>query len=124
NDKDISRRVMPIKDMVRLLIKSWSETGTPFVFNRDHVNRLNPNKHQGMIYSSNLCTEIAQNMSPSETVSTEIVTENGETVIVTPTKPGNFVKCNLAGLTLGNLDVNKETELKEPVRTVVRALNT
>ena len=70
NDKDISRRVMPIKDMVRLLIKSWSETGTPFVFNRDHVNRLNPNKHQGMIYSSTLCTEIAQNMSPSETVST------------------------------------------------------
>lgn len=123
NDKDISRRVMPIKDMVRLLIKSWSETGTPFVFNRDHVNRLNPNKHQGMIYSSNLCTEIAQNMSPSETVSTEIVTENGETVIVNTTKPGDFVECNLASLTLGKLDVNNETELEETVRTVVRALD-
>lgn len=123
NDKDISRRVMPIKDMVRLLIKSWSETGTPFVFNRDHVNRLNPNKHQGIIYSSNLCTEIAQNMSPSETVSTEIVTENGETVIVNTTKPGDFVECNLASLTLGKLDVNNETELEETVRTVVRALD-
>lgn len=123
NDKDISRRVMPIKDMVRLLIKSWSETGTPFVFNRDHVNRLNPNKHQGMIYSSNLCTEIAQNMSPSETVSTEIVTENGETVIVNTTKPGDFVECNLASLTLGKLDVNNEAELEETVRTVVRALD-
>lgn len=123
NDKDISRRVMPIKDMVRLLIKSWSETGTPFVFNRDHVNRLNPNKHQGMIYSSNLCTEIAQNMSPSETVSTEIVTENGETVIVNTTKPGDFVECNLASLTLGKLDVNNESELEETVRTVVRALD-
>ena len=123
NDKDISRRVMPIKDMVRLLIKSWSETGTPFVFNRDHVNRLNPNKHQGMIYSSNLCTEIAQNMSPSETVSTKIVTENGETVIVNTTKPGDFVECNLASLTLGKLDVNNESELEETVRTVVRALD-
>ena len=123
NDKDISRRVMSIKDMVRLLIKSWSETGTPFVFNRDHVNRLNPNKHQGMIYSSNLCTEIAQNMSPSETVSTEIVTENGETVIVNTTKPGDFVECNLASLTLGKLDVNNESELEETVRTVVRALD-
>ena len=123
NDKDISRRVMPIKDMVRLLIKSWSETGTPFVFNRDHVNRLNPNKHQGMIYSSNLCTEIAQNMSPSETVSTEIVTENGETVIVNTTKPGDFVECNLASLTLGKLDVNNESELEETVRTIVRALD-
>ena len=123
NDKDISRRVMPIKDMVRLLIKSWSETGTPFVFNRDHVNRLNPNKHQGMIYSSNLCTEIAQNMSPSETVSTKIVTENGETVIVNTTKPGDFVECNLASLTLGKIDVNNESELEETVRTVVRALD-
>ena len=123
DDKDISRRVMPIKDMVRLLIKSWSETGTPFVFNRDHVNRLNPNKHQGMIYSSNLCTEIAQNMSPSETVSTEIVTENGETVILNTTKPGDFVECNLASLTLGKLDVNNEKELEETVRTVVRALD-
>ncbi len=123
NDKEISRRVMPIKDMVRLLIKSWSETGTPFIFNRDHVNRLNPNKHMGMIYSSNLCTEIAQNMSPSETVSTEIVTENGEIVIVNKTKPGDFVECNLASLTLGKLDVNNEKELEETVRTVVRTLD-
>lgn len=122
-DKEISRRVMPIKDMVRLLIKSWSETGTPFIFNRDLVNKYNPNKHQGMIYSSNLCTEIAQNMSPSETISTEIVTEDGDTVIVNKTKPGDFVECNLASLTLGKLDVNNEKELEETVRTVVRALD-
>lgn len=122
-DKEISRRVMPIKDMVRLLIKSWSETGTPFIFNRDLVNKTNPNKHMGMIYSSNLCTEIAQNMSPSETVSTEIVTEDGDIVIVNKTKPGDFVECNLASLTLGKLDVNNDAELEETVRTVVRALD-
>ncbi|WP_311480831.1 ribonucleoside-diphosphate reductase subunit alpha [uncultured Anaerococcus sp.] len=122
-DKEISRRVMPIKDMVRLLIKSWSETGTPFIFNRDLVNKTNPNKHMGMIYSSNLCTEIAQNMSPSETVSTEIVTEDGDIVIVNKTRPGDFVECNLASLTLGKLDVNNESELEETVRTVVRALD-
>lgn len=122
-DKEISRRVMPIKDMVRLLIKSWSETGTPFIFNRDLVNKANPNKHMGMIYSSNLCTEIAQNMSPSETVSTEIVTEDGDIVIVNKTRPGDFVECNLASLTLGKLDVNNESELEETVRTVVRALD-
>ncbi len=122
-DKEISRRVMPIKDMVRLLIKSWSETGTPFIFNRDLVNKTNPNKHMGMIYSSNLCTEIAQNMSPSETVSTEIVTEDGDIVIVNKTKPGDFVECNLASLTLGKLDVNNDAELEETVRTVVGALD-
>ena len=122
-DKNISRRTMPVKEMVRLLIKSWTETGTPFVFNRDAVNEMNPNKHKGMIYSSNLCTEIAQNMSPSETVSTEIVDENGDTIIVNKTKPGDFVECNLASLTLGTLDVNDQAELEETVRTVVRALD-
>ena len=122
-DKDISRRTMSVKDMVRLLIKSWTETGTPFVFNRDAVNRLNPNKHTGMIYSSNLCTEIAQNMSSSESISTEIVDENGDTIIVNKTKPGDFVECNLASLTLGKVDVNNKGELEETVRTVVRALD-
>lgn len=122
-DKDISRRTMSVKDMVRLLIKSWTETGTPFIFNRDAVNRLNPNKHMGMIYSSNLCTEIAQNMSPSESVSSEIVDENGDTIIVNKTRPGDFVECNLASLTLGKVDVNDDQELEETVRTVVRALD-
>ena len=122
-DEEISRRVMPVKEMVRLLIKSWTETGTPFIFNRDAVNKMNPNKHKGMIYSSNLCTEIAQNMSASETVSTEIVDENGDTIIVNKTKPGDFVECNLASLTLGTLDVNAQKELEETVRTVVRALD-
>ena len=122
-DEEISRRTMPVKEMVRLLIKSWTETGTPFIFNRDAVNKFNPNKHEGMIYSSNLCTEIAQNMSASESVSTEIVDENGDTIIVTKTKPGDFVECNLASLTLGKIDVNNKAELEETVRTVIRALD-
>ena len=41
----------------------------------------NPNAHRGIIYCSNLCTEIAQNMSSIETVSTEICTEDGDTVV-------------------------------------------
>ena len=122
-DKDISRRSMSVKDMVRLLIKSWTETGTPFIFNRDTINKANPNKHKGMIYSSNLCTEIAQNMSPSESISTEIVDENGDTIIVNKTKPGDFVECNLASLTLGKVDVNDPKDLEETVRTIVRALD-
>lgn len=122
-DKGISRRTMSVKDMVRLLIKSWTETGTPFIFNRDIVNKANPNKHKGMIYSSNLCTEIAQNMSPSESISTEIVDENGDKIIVNKTKPGDFVECNLASLTLGKVDVNDPTDLEETVRTIVRALD-
>lgn len=60
------------------------------------MNRANPNAHKGMIYCSNLCTEIAQNMAPIETVSKEVETKDGDTVVVTTTRPGEFVVCNLA----------------------------
>lgn len=94
-DDRIGKRLVLLKDIVRLILKSAVETGTPFAFNRDTVNRANPNTHKGMIYCSNLCTEIAQNMAGIETVSTEIREENGDTVVVTTTKAGEFVVCNL-----------------------------
>ena len=64
NDPRIEKRSVTVKDIVRLVLRSAVETGTPFAFNRDSVNRMNPNGHTGMIYCSNLCTEIAQNMAP------------------------------------------------------------
>ena len=123
NDDRISKRVIPVKEVVRLILKSAVETGTPFCFNRDHVNRMNPNPHKGMIYCSNLCTEIAQNMSPIDLVSREIVTKDGEEVVVQVTRPGEFVVCNLASLVLGNINVNDAEELSGVVRTAVRALD-
>ena len=122
-DESISRREMSVKDLVRLIIKSLTETGTPFAFYRDNVNEMNPNKHVGMIYSSNLCTEIMQNMSAIETLETTIETEDGDEVIVTKTKPGDFVVCNLASLVLGNIDLEDDKELKDIVATTVRALD-
>ncbi|NLA53696.1 MAG: ribonucleoside-diphosphate reductase subunit alpha, partial [Clostridiales bacterium] len=95
-DHSISRRSIAIKDLIRMIIKSAVETGTPFTFNRDAVNRANPNPHKGMIYCSNLCTEIAQNMSAVELVDERIEIINGETVVVNVTKPGDYVVCNLA----------------------------
>lgn len=123
NDQRLSRRVISIKDIVRLVLRSAVETGTPFTFNRDTVNRANPNAHKGMIYCSNLCTEIAQNMAPIETVSKEVETKDGDTVIVTTTRPGEFVVCNLASLSLGRLPLEDEEKMKEKVATVVRALD-
>lgn len=122
-DESISRREMSVKDLVRLIIKSLTETGTPFAFYRDNVNEMNPNKHMGMIYSSNLCTEIMQNMSVIETLDTTIETEDGDEVIVTKTKPGDFVVCNLASLVLGNINIEDDKELKDIVATTVRALD-
>lgn len=123
NDSRLSKRSMSIKDIVRLVLRSAVETGTPFTFNRDAVNRANPNNHRGIIYCSNLCTEIAQNMSAIETVSTEIRTEDGDMVVVKTVRPGDFVVCNLASLSLGHLPLEDEQQMKEKVATVVRALD-
>jgi ribonucleoside-diphosphate reductase alpha chain len=122
-DQRISRKEVAIIDVVRLIIKSVFETGTPFVFNRDIVNRMNPNSDKGMVYCTNLCTEIIQNMSPIESISTEIQSRDGETVVVTKTKPGDFVVCNLASLVLGNINFHDEVALKEDMETVVRAVD-
>lgn len=123
NDSRIHKRIIPIKDIIRLVLKSAVETGTPFTFNRDIVNEANPNSHRGIIYSSNLCTEIAQNMSGVEQADQQIQTVDGETVVVTVTKPGDFVVCNLASLSLGNIDLKDTKELTELTRSAVRALD-
>lgn len=123
NDQRLTRRVISIKDIIRLVLRSAVETGTPFTFYRDTVNRANPNHHKGMIYCSNLCTEIAQNMAPIETVSKTIETKDEETIVVTTTKPGEFVVCNLASLSLGRLPLEDEEQMREKVATIVRALD-
>ena len=122
-DPRVPKRAMVLKDLVRLILKSAVETGTPFTFNRDHVNRMNPNSHAGMIYCSNLCTEIAQNMKALELEESRIVEVNGETIVVNESKSGDFVVCNLASLSLGNIDVNKDEELSHIIHVIVRALD-
>ena len=122
-DSRISKRAIVLRDLVRLIIKSAVETGTPFTFNRDIVNEANPNAHKGMIYCSNLCTEIAQNMSALSHRSQKIVEVDGEKIIVDEYVPGDFVVCNLASLTLGKINVNDERELKQIIALTVRALD-
>lgn len=122
-DDRIEKRCITLKEIVRMVLKSAAETGTPFTFNRDTVNRTNPNGHKGMIYCSNLCTEIAQNMQEVESVSTEIKTKDGESIVVTTTKPGDFVVCNLASLSLGHLPVDDKAYMKDIIGTAVRALD-
>lgn len=93
----LSRVTVPAIEIMKRIMISQLETGTPFMFYRDTVNRANPNKHAGMIYSSNLCTEILQNMSPT-TVREEVL-QDGEIVI--RKTPGDFVVCNLSSINLG-----------------------
>ena len=123
NDARIRKTEISLRDLVRLILKSAVETGTPFAFNRDAVNRANPNRSRGVIYCSNLCTEIAQNMSAVESVSTTVETEDGDVVVVEKTRPGDFVVCNLASLVLGRINFRDDAEVKFVVSTLVRTLD-
>ncbi|KAA0955791.1 ribonucleoside-diphosphate reductase subunit alpha [Sporosarcina sp. ANT_H38] len=97
NNPEISREIVPAIDLMKRIMRSQLETGTPYMFYRDEVNRANANKHEGMIYSSNLCTEITQNMSPTEFESVTLEDD----IVVTRSKPGDFVVCNLSSINLG-----------------------
>jgi ribonucleoside-diphosphate reductase alpha chain len=45
------------RDLFKRIMKSQLETGMPYLFFKDTVNQANPNKHDGMIGSGNLCQE-------------------------------------------------------------------
>lgn len=120
---ELSKRTISVKDLVRLIIVSLTETGTPFTFNRDAVNEANPNKHAGMIYSSNLCTEIMQNMKAITTKETLVEERDGKSYVTRVTEAGDFVVCNLASLVLGKINLEDQEELKEVVSTIIRALD-
>lgn len=120
NDNRLAKITVPALDIMKKIMKSAVETGTPFIFFRDTVNRANPNSHAGMIYGSNLCHEIAQNMSETKFVSEEIVSEDGKSKIVTTVESGDMVTCNLNSINLGNVVFD---ELKENVPLQIRMLD-
>ena len=120
NDSRLAKITVPALDIMKKIMKSAVETGTPFIFFRDTANRANPNSHAGMIYGSNLCHEIAQNMSETKFVSEEIVSENGKSKIVTTVESGDMVTCNLNSINLGNVAFD---ELKENVPLQIRMLD-
>ncbi len=64
-DDDITREVVSAKALWKEVLRSYFETGNPFLTFKDTANRANPNKHSGLIRSSNLCTEIMQNTAPN-----------------------------------------------------------
>jgi ribonucleoside-diphosphate reductase alpha chain len=97
NNPELSRETIPAIEIMKRIMKSQLETGTPYMFYSDTVNRANANKHQGIIYCSNLCTEITQNMSPT-TVVEEYTTDDGK--VVTVRQSGDFVVCNLSSISL------------------------
>ncbi len=62
---DITKEHIKAKELWKLILRSYFETGNPFLCFKDNANRCNPNDHEGIIRSSNLCTEIFQNTEPN-----------------------------------------------------------
>ncbi|WP_156290111.1 ribonucleoside-diphosphate reductase subunit alpha [Oceanobacillus salinisoli] len=98
-----STKRVPAIEIMKRIMKSQLESGTPFMFYRDEVNRTNTNQHAGIIYCSNLCTEITQNQSPTELIE-EFV--EAEQTIVKKYKAGDYVVCNLSSINLGKAVVD------------------
>ncbi|ADU32418.1 ribonucleoside-diphosphate reductase subunit alpha [Evansella cellulosilytica] len=95
-DPRLSKESVPAIEIMKRVMISQLETGTPYMFYRDEANRQNPNAHCGMMYGSNLCTEIMQNMSA--TTIKEETTEDGKILITK--EAGDYVVCNLSSINL------------------------
>jgi len=98
----MSKRI-PAVDLWRKMLTRLFETGHPWITWKDPSNLRSPQDHVGVVHSSNLCTEILLNTSPTETA-----------------------VCNLGSINLlahihnGRLDV---TLLEQTVRTAMRMLD-
>jgi ribonucleoside-diphosphate reductase alpha chain len=78
-DESIIKEKIKAKNLWKKILTSYFETGSPFLCFKDNANRANPNKHTGVIRSSNLCTEIFQNTNPNH-YKIKFIFENGDSI--------------------------------------------
>ena len=104
-EEGLANSTVPAAEVWKAILKSQTETGTPYMLYKDACNQKSNQKNLGVIKSSNLCTEIIE------------YTDKDETSV-----------CNLASIALPKY-VNKETKtfdydkLHEVTKIVTRNLN-
>jgi ribonucleoside-diphosphate reductase alpha subunit len=104
-EEGLANATVPATEVWKAILKSQTETGTPYMLYKDACNKKSNQKNLGTIKSSNLCTEIIE------------YTDKDETSV-----------CNLASIALPKY-VNKETKtfdydkLHEVTKTVTKNLN-
>jgi ribonucleoside-diphosphate reductase alpha subunit len=104
-EEGLATTTIPATDVWKAILKSQTETGTPYMLYKDACNSKSNQKNLGVIKSSNLCTEILE------------YTDKDETSV-----------CNLASIALPKY-VNKETKtfdyekLHEVTKIVTKNLN-
>ena len=85
-EEGLANATVPATEVWKAILKSQTETGTPYMLYKDACNKKSNQKNLGTIKSSNLCTEIIE------------YTDKDETSV-----------CNLASIALPKY-VNKETK--------------
>lgn len=105
------------KELLKRLMKSQIETGMPYIAFKDTLNRYNPNKHDGIIVGTNLCTESHSNVRPTEFLPKRL---DGNKII-SETQNGLVHVCNLVSINLAN--INSDEELDSICQTSVRILD-
>jgi len=104
-EEGLATTTVPATELWKAILKSQTETGTPYMLYKDACNSKSNQKNLGVIKSSNLCTEIIE------------YTDKDETSV-----------CNLASIALPKY-VNRETKtfdyakLHEVTKTVTKNLN-
>lgn len=121
DNPNLKKKRVEAIEIMKKIMKQQLEKGKLFMFYRDTVNRENPNSHEGIVYSSNLCTEITQNMTASQRTTETISTDDGD--IVVEYDSGDLVTCNLSALVLNNIDIHDLKELEDVVSVQMRALD-
>ena len=100
-------RKLPAKDLWKKMLRVLFETGHPWVTFKDNSNIRYSNSHEGVIHSSNLCTEIFLHTKPSlfdEGKKTEV----GETAV-----------CNLSSVNLKeHIKTNGKLDYKLLAKTI------
>tara|TARA_R100000700_G_scaffold41282_1_gene61282 strand:+ start:7663 stop:10113 length:2451 start_codon:yes stop_codon:yes gene_type:complete len=107
-------RIINAKDLWKKILTSLYETGHPWITFKDASNIRYSNKHEGVVHSSNLCTEILLHTKPT-TYENGNVKQRGETAV-----------CNLASINLSNhLKVRTVDwkKLEETVNVAIRGLD-
>lgn len=66
-EEGLATKTIPALGIWKSIIRSQSETGTPYMLYKDACNSKSNQKNLGTIKSSNLCTEIIEHTNPEET---------------------------------------------------------
>lgn len=111
-------KFFPAKELLKKLMRSQIETGMPYIAFKDTLNRYNPNKHDGIIVGTNLCTESHSNVRPTQFSAKTFDKDNN---IVQTCHDGLVHVCNLVSVNLAFIDSDKE--LESVCETSVRILD-